>query len=160
MILVVYGAVACGCVAPMVQLWQAGVVNGGSIQGLVGVALFEAVVVPIVWVGLSLVLVRRGAWRDTVVLALMLCSVLAALGTATWVFVAVVIPAFRRSGLSPVSLAGVGALALHALLIVGLAGAGLFLTTRLVRRSKSRGVSAGREHRILGSGAQFLDVGP
>ena len=57
---VVYCAVASACVAPMFQLWRVGVVGGGTARGLVSITFFEAIVVPLAWVGLSACLIRRG----------------------------------------------------------------------------------------------------
>jgi hypothetical protein len=58
---VVYCAVASASAAPMVRLWQVGVVSGGGLKGLVSVVLFEAELVPLLCAGLSLVLIRRGS---------------------------------------------------------------------------------------------------
>ena len=49
--LVVFFAVAFASVAPMVHLWQAGVVQGGSLSGLAVVAIFEGVLVPLIMGG-------------------------------------------------------------------------------------------------------------
>jgi hypothetical protein len=79
--LVVYCAVASACAAPMVRLSR---INGGGadFRGLIAVALFESVLVPLVWVGLSVLVIRRGAWRDALICAVLLCSVSVSLGIA------------------------------------------------------------------------------
>ena len=61
---VIFFAVAFACVAPLVRLRRVGVVQGDSVQGLLFIIIFEAVAVPLVWVLLSFVLVRRGTGRD------------------------------------------------------------------------------------------------
>jgi hypothetical protein len=124
--LVIYAAVASACAAPMAHLWQVGVVEGGRIQGLLGVVLFESVLVPLVWVGLSVLLIRRGAWRDGLICALMLCSVSVALGTACWALYAF-IPAYGNSAAQ----FGMAVLALHVMLILALVAAVLWLALRL-----------------------------
>src|SRR4051812_27259610 len=94
--LVAFCAVAFGCMAPMLHLWTIGVVQGGSAQGLVTVALFGAVAVPLVWVGLSFALIRRGVWRDRFITALLLCSVSVALCIAGWLLIAYTIPEYGK----------------------------------------------------------------
>jgi hypothetical protein len=122
--LVVYCAVASACVAPM---WRIGAVAGGAARGLVGVVLLEGVVVPLVWAGLSVVLVRRGAWRDGLIAALLLWSVSMALAIAGWRFYRYTIPAYvwwppgTRDRV----------LAANVLAIVTLTGSALFLARRL-----------------------------
>ena len=130
---VVFCAVAFACVAPMLHLWRIGVVDGGSAQGLLIVALFEAVAVPPVWVGLSLCLIRRGAWRDGLITSLLLCSVSVALGISCWVLFLYTIPAFGNPLDPPESRVGITSMVLHVAIILSLAAATLFLTLRLWR---------------------------
>jgi hypothetical protein len=126
--LVLYCAVASACVAPMLHLWQNGVVDGGSFRGLVGVALFESVLVPLVWVGLSVFLVSRGAWRDGLICALLFCSVSVALGIACWMLFAWIQAYWNR-----IEELGIVALALHVLSILALIAAAVWLSFRLWR---------------------------
>jgi hypothetical protein len=122
----------------MVRLWQVGVVGGGSLRALVSVALFEAVIVPLVWVGLSLVLVRRGAWRDGLICALLLCSVSVALGIACWSLIAYTIPAYGN----PFARVATSALTLNVMAILTLFGAVLWLSLRLWRGLRAGGTSS------------------
>jgi len=133
---VVYCAVALACVTPMLNLWQAGVMHGGAPEGLFGVAIFEAVVMPLAWVGLSFVLIRRGAWRDGLITALLLCSVVVALGFASWLLVAYTIPQYGNPYAGPANPVGVAWLIKHMLAILALAAATLFLALRPWRGAK------------------------
>jgi hypothetical protein len=133
--LVVYCAVASACAAPMVRLWRIGFVNGGTFQGLVSVVLFEAVLVPLVWVGLSLLLVRRGASRDGLICALLLCSVSVALGIACWSLFAYTLPVYGNA------FAWV-ALLLNAMVILTLIAAMLWLSPRLWHYLRAGGTSS------------------
>ena len=126
---VIFCAVAFACISPMLRLWQIGVVQGGTARGLVSVAIFEAVVVPLAWAGLAFVLIRRGTWSDGQITALLLCSVSVALGFACWALIAYTIPALWN----PYERAGISSLALHATVILALAAATLFLSLRLWR---------------------------
>jgi hypothetical protein len=139
--LVAFFAVALASVAPMLNLWRAGVVSGGTARGLVDVALFEAVVVPLVWVALSVVLVRRGGWRDQLITALLLASVSAALGIAAWLLI-IYLPAYCNPNVAPERLLGLASLALHGTVLVTLSAAALYLTMRL-----RRGAFPGRDVR-------------
>jgi len=135
--LVVFFAVAFASVAPMVHLWQAGAVQGGSAAGLGFVAIFGAVLVPLEWIGLSLVLVRRGPGRDTLILCLLLCSVLVALSAACWILFYQLLPALRR-GTGPPDM--VIAMSINSLVVLILAAGGLFLAGRIVRAFAAKGV--------------------
>lgn len=132
--LVVFCAVGFACVAPLWQLWRAGVVNGGRIEGLLFIAVFESVAVPLVWVGLSLILVRHGAFREMLIVGLLLTSVSVALVFACWSLFAYQIPAYR----SPLSGAGLGPVVLHILVTVALTAAAMFLTRGLASRIARR----------------------
>jgi hypothetical protein len=135
--LVVVFAVAFSAVAPMVHLWQAGAVQGGSLSGLASVAIFGAVLVPLIWVGLSLILIRRGPWRDTLIVGLLLCSVLVALATACWMLVYQLVPAYRRSFARwDVTIA----MLINTVVVLVLCAAGLFLVGWLTRAFARRGV--------------------
>jgi hypothetical protein len=144
--LVVYCAVASACVAPMVQLWRIVVVDAGSLQGLVAVVLFESVLVPLAWVALSLLLVRRGAWRDGLICTLLLCSVSVALGIASWSLFAYTIPAYGN----PFERVGLSALTLHVMVILTLVAAILWLSFRLWRCLRAGGTSSGPRHSAHG----------
>jgi hypothetical protein len=136
---VVFCAVAFACVAPMLHLWQIGVVNGGTAQGLLVVAIFEAIAVPLVWAGLSLCLIRRGDWRDGLISLFLLCSVVAALGVSCWLLVAYTIPAYGNPLDPPERRVDISSVALHVLIILSLSAATLFLSLRF-RRMRSRAV--------------------
>jgi len=126
LMLVFYCAVGSACVAPMWRLWRLGVFGGGGVQGLISVAVFEAIIVPLVWAGLSFILVRNGAWRDGLISAMLLSSVSVALAFAGWMLVAYTIPASRKPiGAEP------AALAVHVAAIVALVASALFLSHRL-----------------------------
>jgi hypothetical protein len=86
--LVVFCAVGFACVAPMVQNWQAGSIQQRKIQGLLVIALFESILVPLVWVGLSFLIVRRGIGRDRLILALLLFPLTVVLGIMCWILFA------------------------------------------------------------------------
>jgi hypothetical protein len=131
--LVAFLAVGLACVAPMLNLWRAGVVNGGTAQGLVSVALFEAVVVPLVWVALAFVLVRPGGWRDQFITALLLASVSAALGIAAWMLIRYTLPAYGNPNVARESQLGLAPVALHVTVILTLFAAALYLSMRLMR---------------------------
>jgi hypothetical protein len=135
--LVAFFAVAFACVAPMLNLWQAGFVDGGRPQGLVFVALFEAVLVPLALVAVSFVVIRRGDWRDGLVTTLLLCSVLAALHIACWLLIGYTIPAYGNPYDPPETRVGVRFLAIHVSAILALAAASLFLAIRLRHRSRA-----------------------
>jgi hypothetical protein len=126
---VVYCAVASACVAPMFHLWRVGVVDGGTTRGLIFIALFEAVVAPLAWVGLSLCLIRRGAWRDGLITTLLLCSVGVALGFACWTFGTYTIPSYKQFANG----VGIESLSVHIITIMALVAAALFLAVRLRR---------------------------
>ncbi len=133
--LVVFAAVAFACVAPMLHLWQVGVVQAGTATGLIVVALFEGIAVPLVWAGLSFALIRRGPWRDRLITAFLLGSVAVALGVGSWLLVAFAIPDFLDTSRPADRRLGVSALALHVGVILALAAAMLFLSLRLRRRA-------------------------
>jgi ammonia channel protein AmtB len=101
---------------------------------LIFVVLFEAVLVPLVWVGLSLVLVRGGARRDGLISALLLCSATVALGIACWLLATYTIPSYRMG-----SGTGIAGLALHAATITALFATVLFLSCRLRRGRRDEG---------------------
>ena len=121
----------------MVHLWQAGAVQGGSPAGLGFVAIFGAVLVPLEWIGLSLILVRPGPWRDALILGLLLGSVLVALATACWTLVSQLIPALRRAG---TRWDIVIAMSINSLIVLILAAASLFLVGRPIRAFARRRV--------------------
>jgi hypothetical protein len=127
---VIFFAVAFASIAPMIHLWQAGVVGGGGLTGLVSVAVFGAVLVPLEWIGLSLILIRSGPRRDTLILCLLLCSVLVALATACWMFLYQLLPAYRR-GAARWNIA-IPMLIASAVIVI-LTAATAFLAGRLVR---------------------------
>jgi hypothetical protein len=124
--LVAYCAVGSACVAPMWRLWRMGVVGGGTVQGLVSVALFEAIVVPLVWAGLSFILVRRGAWRDGLIFILLLWPVIVALTFAGWMLFAYTIPAYGKPHGTDAA-----AISVHAVAIAALVASAVFLSRRL-----------------------------
>jgi hypothetical protein len=134
--LVIFFAVAFASIAPMVHLWQAGVVEGGAERGLVFVAIFGAVLVPLEWIGMSLILVRRGPWRENLIVCLLLCSVLVALGTACWMLIYHFIPALRR-----ISVRGdvVTSILIALAVILVLSAASVFLMGKLIRGHFHRG---------------------
>lgn len=82
--LVVYCAVACACVAPMMRLVK---VSGG-LHGPVGptgiVGLWAAITVPLVWAGVSFLMIRPGRVRDQIILAFLIIPVGMMLGLGTW----------------------------------------------------------------------------
>jgi hypothetical protein len=133
--LVVYCAAGSACVTPIWRLRQMGAVGGGT------VALFEAIVVPLVWTGLSFILVRRGAWRDGLITILLLWPVSVVLAIAGWMLFAYTIPAYGR----PYGTDAL-ALALHALVIATLLASAVFLSRRLwsAYRSSRSGCSPAR----------------
>src|SRR5262245_39768291 len=90
--LVVFCAVGFGCVAPLWQLWQAGALPGGRIEGLLFVALFEMAAVLLVWVVLAVVLIRHGAFQETLIVGLLLTSISVFLVFWCWAFFAYTIP--------------------------------------------------------------------
>jgi hypothetical protein len=134
--LVAFCGVGFACAAPMLNLWRAGVVDGGTTRGLLSVALFEAVVVPLVWVGLSFILIRRSGWRDKLIAALLLCSVAVALGFAVYSLIAYTIPAYGNPHVPPEERVGLASLALHLMAILALSAAPLFLSLRLMRTAR------------------------
>ena len=131
--LVIFCAVAFACVTPMLNLWHAGVVQGGSLRGLVFVALFEAILVPVAWVVVCLFLVRRGPRRDRLITGLLLCPVAIALGLACWMVISYTIPAFGNPADPPEKRVGASFVTLHVLALLALAAAALFLSLRLRR---------------------------
>lgn len=101
---VAYCAVAFACIGPMVRLWQVGVVQGGSWEGLIALAIFEGVAVPLAWAGLTFVLVPREAGRDGWIAAFLLASVTTAEGFAWFVLVGIIGASwseYRRFGMGP-----------------------------------------------------------
>jgi hypothetical protein len=128
--LVAYCAVTSACVAPMWRLWRIGAIAGGTVQDLVGVVLLEGVVLPLVWAGLSVVLVHRGAWRDRLIAALLLWSISLALAIAWWTFYRHTLPAYAHGW--PHGTAD-RVLAANVLAIVTLTASALFLLRRLWR---------------------------
>jgi hypothetical protein len=126
---IVYCAVSSACIAPMFHLWRIGVVGGGTTRALVSIALFEAIVIPLAWTGLSVCLIRRGAWRDALITTLLLCSVCVALGFACWTLGTYTIPAYRETSNG----VGIASVFIHIITIMTLAAAALFLAVRLRR---------------------------
>ena len=126
--LIVFCAAAFACVAPIVRLWAI----GGPVGGGGTVFIFSAIAVPSVWASLSFVLVRRGTWRDRLILSLLLFSVSAALVTAigmlSWI-------ARRMDWSSP---AMIRDLLLVAAVAITLAASVTFLVSRLARVFRSR----------------------
>ncbi len=97
-------------------------------------AIFESVAVPLVWAGLSFVLIRRGGWRDRLITGLLLCSTSVALAFACWLFFAYLIPdSIRKSRVD------FSSTALFVLVIFLMAGAVIFLSLRLRRGRPSLG---------------------
>jgi hypothetical protein len=135
--LVVFCAVGFACVAPMLHLWQAGVIQHREAWGLLIVALFEAIVVPLVWIGLSFILVRPGAWRDRVILALLLPPVCVGLGIASWILFTYNIPAYGNP-LDPADKrVGILSIVANIIAILLLTAATLFLMLLLRRKLKT-----------------------
>ena len=132
--LVVYGAVAAACAAPMLRLWGAGFVEGGTRRGLVLVALFEAIVVPLAWACLSFVLLPRGPSRDRWIAAMLLGSVAMAAAISLWLLVAYTVPAYRNLSGPPEKRVDLTSLVIHLLAILALTAATAFLALRLRRR--------------------------
>ena len=130
---VVFFAVAFACIAPMLHLWRIGVVNGGGTTGLIYVVLFEAIAIPLAWIGLSFCLIRRGARRDVLITSLLLCSVTVALGIACWMLVTYTIPAYGNPLDPPESRVGITSMVVHVTVVLAMAAAALFLTLRLRR---------------------------
>ncbi len=126
---VAYCAVASACLAPMFDLWLAGVVDGGSVRGLVSIGLFEAIVIPLAWVGLTFCLIRNSAWRDALITTLLLCSICVALAFALWTLGTYTIPAYRQSsnGVEITSLCA------HVIIILILVAGALLLVRQLAR---------------------------
>ena len=145
--LVVYCAVGSACVAPMWRLWRLGVVGGGTVNGLISVALFEAIVVPLVWAGLSFIMVRRGAWRDGLISILLLWPVSVALAYAWWILFAYTIPAYGRPYGTDAA-----ALAVHIAAIAALTASAAFLSRRLWMGYRSTRRPDEAIPRTLGSG--------
>jgi hypothetical protein len=133
---VVFVAVAFGCVAPLAKLWQNGAFMSGTTQGLVYLILFEAVAVPLVWSMLSFTLIRRGSWRDLLIVALLLWSVCVALGIAISLFVAFLLVAWR----SPKPSAALYPLMIHLVVVLALAASARILLVH-VRRKRKRKVA-------------------
>ncbi len=129
--LIVGCAVAFGCIAPLLRLWQAGAVAGGTMEGLWMVAIFEGVLVPLVWVALVQILVRRGPWRDGLVRVLVLNSVLVALGFAGFLLVRFTIPEWLRGSNVAGNASNLWTLGSHLGIIAVLMLATLFLARRL-----------------------------
>src|SRR4051794_29117478 len=71
-------AVASACITPTFRLFQYGLANLSS------VLIVDAIAVPLVWALLGYVLVRRGPRRALMIVALLLCSVMVALGSLIW----------------------------------------------------------------------------
>lgn len=143
--LVAFSAAAFACVAPIVRLWK---LTGPPWSGI-SVVIFNAVAVPLVWVALSFVLVRRGDWRDRLVLSLLLCSVSVALAAAAWMLFMVVSDTLQLRYDSSLGLfvdssnlvmepqEVIRALSLVGFVTIALAGAAVFLATRLMRKFRA-----------------------
>jgi hypothetical protein len=149
--LVIFFAVASASIAPMVHLWEAGVVGGGGLTGLLTVAIFGAVLVPLEWIGLSLILIPRGTWRDTLIICLLLCSVLVALGTACWILMYQLVPVSRRTAARWDVVIG---MSITSAVILVLGAASVFLGRMLLRntvgrKSSSRGERTAANERSL-----------
>jgi len=143
---VVYFAVAFACVSPMLRLWQGGGVNGGSEQGLVAVAIFSGIAVPLAWACLTLFVIRRETLRDRLVVAFLLGSVSMAEGFASWAFFAFTLREFLQSPRITMSTV-LG----HSLVMLLLGAAMAFLVLRLWRNSKASRIDPGAEERRGGT---------
>jgi hypothetical protein len=119
--LVVFAAVASACIAPMVNLWRAGVA-----PAWMGVVL-EGVAVPLAMAGLSIVLIRRGPRRDRLFMWLLLISVTVALITASWFFATQTFPLV----LDPAIPINYPVVSINLALVLILASALAFLSTHL-----------------------------
>ena len=158
--LVAFCAAAFAFVAPIMRVWKLpgedgisliifGVVGARRVQLYVpdsghGISLiiFSAVGVPLIWVALSVVLVRRAPWRDRLILSLLLCSVSVALAAAAWMLYLVIIEMIRNGpGVDPPEITYwnemIRDLSLVSAVTIVLAGAACFLGARLVRKLRS-----------------------
>ena len=135
--LVAFCAVGFACVSPMLAI-----PHGKDPASYAVLAAFEGVAVPLVWTGLSMVLVRRGPWRDRLVMSLLLCSVSIALVFGCLMLFLVIISNYGNPARSPASRIRPIAVAEHVLAIVALAGAVLFLASRLFERRTPRTVDS------------------
>lgn len=130
--LVAFWAVGCACVAPMLNLRRAGAIGGGPTQSFAALAVWSAVVVPLVWAGLSFSLIRRGAWRDRLILALLLSPVATALVLAIVFLFGYTLAVYNNPNISPEDRIGLPSLALHLATILTLGAAVFFLVSRLI----------------------------
>ena len=122
---VAFAAVAFACVAPLLRTWQMGAINGGAQSGLIAIAIFGGVAIPVAWTGLAVLLIRRGAWRDQLVTSFLLCSVWVALCFALWTFAAFSVPMlWHRFVLESITTA------LLSLVIFGVLGVAWFFLAR------------------------------
>jgi ABC-type spermidine/putrescine transport system permease subunit II len=78
--LVAYCAAAFAFVAPLLRQWK----TDDSPWSGMSVFIVSAVAVPLIWVSLSFLLVRRGLWSDRLIFSLLLCSVSVALAADIW----------------------------------------------------------------------------
>ena len=130
--LMVFIAVALAFVSTVLR-------DSGS--GAVATALFSGMAVPLVWVALSFVLVRRGPWRESAILLLLNFSVSATLVAAIsflWSIVSPILPIppgfnVRNDTLQDLYLA--------LAVTVVFAAAWVFLLRRLLRHLKTRSFS-------------------
>src|SRR5262245_24370211 len=76
---VAFCAVGLACIGPMVRL----AANSGT--SVTAALLFIGVAVPVVWVALSRLLVRRGIHREQLILLFLLCSATTALTGASFI---------------------------------------------------------------------------
>lgn len=129
--LVVFCAVAFACVAPLLPAVQGG-------EQVIATMILEAVAVPVVWAGLSLVLVRRGEFRDRLVTILLLVSVSVALGFACVGFVVITIASLRNPTMEGDLIFLLGDL----LVTLALAAAACFLASRLLKRRATEATSS------------------
>lgn len=132
---VVFCAVACAIVVPILGAWRS---HGGIRTGdFVDIALWVAIFVPLAWIALSLVLVRRGAWKDGLILALLLCPVTASLWVAFLVLFTYAIPSRSDPLVAPKDRADVHFLIMNLVIILVLSCADLFLLLSLWARRKA-----------------------
>lgn len=133
---VAFAAVAFACVAPLLRNQQD--VTGWTWRGMVAIATFGGVAIPLAWAGLAALLIRRGPWRDALIIRFLLSSASVALAFAGWSFLQHVPTASGDPVERPVR-------ALMATLlsgIIGVLGAACIFLIRRLRRG-DRGPSVG-----------------
>lgn len=133
--LVVFAGAACACVVPALEFSG----NAGATRW--DIVALESILMPLVWAILTIIVVKKGVWKDASIIALVLTSLSVVLSLMIWDVVTEILPSYiSPQGGEPhvVKLTTVVGIAIIMALLSGLCGFMLAALIRIVRRAWKR----------------------